>query len=156
MWEFLAQHILVVIASILSLGGIGLIVAMFAFGIPVALLLARAVDLFRALLDFLKTPVGQAVAVILIIVLAFVGGDVHRTRLDAQRWAAKERAAEVARVQREDDLKKRVAQEAAARIAEIQKQAEALQDEVNEYEKTLANRAACVATPDDVRRLRKF
>jgi hypothetical protein len=154
MWDFIARHLWVALALLFSFGGVGVLFALFAFGIPAALLLARAAGLLQSLVDFLKTPIGQAVAVIAIAIAAFVAGDVHRLRLDAER----EKAAAVAQIQRENALRASIADEAAAKVADIQKQSAALQQQVAIYERTLSaqNVTACRATGADVRQLRKL
>ena len=154
MWDLIAQHFWIVPAFIFSLGGVRILAAVFGLGIPTALLFARAGGIVQAGFEFLKTPVGQAVAVVLIIMSAFVAGDVHRTRLDL----ARERAADAARLEHDADIRRAIANDAAQRIAEIQRQADALQSQVAAYEQTLStqNAAACRATSADVRELRKF
>jgi fumarate reductase subunit D len=154
MWEFLAQHIWVALALLVSLGSIGAWVALIAFGIPAALLLVRAASLLQSIVEFLKTPMGQALAIILIVMTAFVAGDLHRTRVDAER----EKIAATAQAQREIEIKQALTSEAMQRIAEIRKQADDLQQQVTAYEHTLStqNAAACRATGDDVRQLRKL
>ena len=148
------QHIVWLVALTTSLGGIGVAIAVFAFGLPVALAIARVLGAFAALIAFLRTPVGQAAAVVVMVVAAFVAGDVHRLRLDQAQWCAQQASAE----QRAAELERFAAAEADARIADVEARAKDLQQKVAEYEKTIAERksVACLASPEDSRGLQRI
>lgn len=153
MWTFLAEHFSAVLAGVAALGGIGLVVLVFVFGVPALVILAKLVDAFKGLVAFFKTPLGQVIGIAALIVLAFLAGDLRRTRI-----AAAERKAEIARsVQaakdRDDAIKRDVAGDAAARMLTIQRAKSDLESKVSDYEKKLAARGGdpCIATDDDVR-----
>lgn len=143
------------------------IFAMFAArlglaAVPGAGLLAAIGSIVTAAVDFFRTPVGRAVGIILIGAALFIAGDVRRGRIDKERydakWAAAVAKAENARTARDEQIRRSMIAEADARIAAILRESEQLQSKVAEYEKALAssNAVACLATPDDARRLREL
>jgi hypothetical protein len=156
MWHFFASHIWTILGLVASFGAVGIAVAVLAFGVPAALILAHVAGFAREVARFLSTPTGQAVAVIALCLVAFAAGDIRRTRLDDAAWRVREAAAARAAEQRDARLAEETAADAAARIATLAHQAQDLQQKVTDYERTLATRddRACLATPDDVRSLR--
>ena len=166
MWHFLASHIWTILGLVASFGAAGIAVAVLAFGVPAALILAQAAGFAREAARFLSTPTGQAVAVIALCLVAFAAGDIRRTRLDDAMFRARQAAIARDAAEREARIARETAADAAARIAALAQDANDLQQKVTDYERTLATRArladasaqqddrACLATPDDVRSLR--
>src|SRR5262245_58813601 len=156
MWHFFASHIWTILALVASFGAAGIGVAVLAFGVPVALILAHVAGFAREAVRFLATPTGQAVAVIALCLVSFAAGDVRRTRLDDAAWRAREAQAARAAAERAAELAALTATDAAARIATLAQEADHLQQKVTDYERTLSTRddRACLAGPDDVRSLR--
>jgi hypothetical protein len=155
MWSFIALHFFGVAAGILSLGGIGMVAVVLIGGVPLALILAKIIDLVKAAIAFFSTPVGQAIGIVLISIAVFMAGDLHRARQDAIALKAYIARAEQARKDRDVEIKLEVAADANARIHDIDAQKIALESKVSDYEKALAARGAnaCRATDDDVRDL---
>jgi hypothetical protein len=156
MWHFFASHIWTILGLVASFGAVGVAVAVLAFGVPAALILAQVTGVVREAVRFLATPTGQAVAVIALCLVAFAAGDIRRTRLDDAMFRAREAAAARAAQERDARIAQETAADAATRIAALAQQAHDLQQKVIDYERTLATRddRACLATPDDVRSLR--
>jgi hypothetical protein len=156
MWHFLASHIWTILGLVASFGAVGIAVAILAFGVPAALILAHVAGFAREAVRFLATPTGQAVAVIALCLVSFAIGDIRRTRLDDAMFRAREAAAARAAEERDARIARETAADAAARIAALAQDAHDLQQKVTDYERTLATRddRACLATPDDVRSLR--
>lgn len=80
MIEFIATHIGALLLGAGGLTGIAAVVMIFVFGIPAAAIVASALSLGGKIVDFLKTPVGQAVAVVALCALCLFVGDVGATR----------------------------------------------------------------------------
>jgi len=158
MWHFFASHLWTFLGLVASFGTIGVAVAVLAFGVPAALIVARLVAVAREVLRFLSTPTGQAAAVIALCLAAFAAGDIRRTRLDDAAWRAREAAAERIVAERNARIRQEAAADAAQRIAAIAQQASELQQKVTDYERTISKRndGACLAGADDVRRLREL
>jgi multidrug resistance efflux pump len=156
MWHFLASHIWTILGLVASFGAIGIAVAVLAFGVPAALILAHVAGFAREAVRFLSTPTGQAVAVIALCLVSFAAGDIRRTRLDDAAWRAREEKAARALAEREARIARETAADAAQRMAALAHQANDLQQKVTDYERTLSARddRACLATADDVRSLR--
>src|SRR5262245_12088595 len=156
MWHVFASHICTIFGLVASFGAAGIAVAVLAFGVPAALILAHVAGFAREAVRFLATPTGQAVAVVALCLGAFAASDIRRTRLDDATWRSREAAAARAAEQRDARIAQETAADAAARIAALAQQAQDLQQKVTDYEHTLATRddRACLATPDDVRSLR--
>src|SRR5215510_547511 len=93
MWHFFASHLWTILGLVASFGTIGVGVAVLAFGVPAALIVARLVAVAREALRFLATPTGQAAAVVGLCLASFVAGDIRRTRLDDAAWRAREEQA---------------------------------------------------------------
>ena len=155
MWHFFASNLWTILGLIASFGMIGIGVAVFAFGVPAALIVARLFAVAREVLRFLATPTGQAVAVVALCLASFVAGDIRRTRLDDAAWQAREEEAARAAAERDARIRQETAADAAQRIAAVVHEANELQQKVTDYERTIStrNHRACLATPDDVRGL---
>jgi signal transduction histidine kinase len=156
MWHFFALHLWTILGLVASFGTIGLAVAVVAFGVPAALIVARLAAVAREALRFLSTPTGQAVAVVALCVASFVAGDVRRTRLDDAAWRAREQQVARAAAERDARIRQETATDAAQRLTAVLQEANELQQKVTDYERTISarNDRACLATPDDVRGLR--
>jgi len=133
-----------------ALGGAGLwIVALFFPS--VALLLKSA-------LDFLRSPLGLIVAVVLAGLVLFcsgyVGGDMHGTNTTRAAWRADNIAKKAAADRLIAENKTRAAADADARISAINAFAKTLDEKVKRYESETADRAGMRLNADDVRGMR--
>src|SRR5262249_45399658 len=117
MWHFFASNLWTILGLIASFGIIGIGVAVFAFGVPAALIVARLFAVAREVLRFLATPTGQAVAVVALCLASFVAGDIRRTRLDDAAWQAREEEAARAAAQRDARNRQETAAHPAQRTA---------------------------------------
>lgn len=113
-------------------------------------------DVLRAVVDFFRTPLGQAIgaAVILYFLLSGVwqaGGNYERTKCREASLAR-----ELAEEKRDRDAAEDARRNAQAALDESQERLKANEQKVDEYAKALAKRpdAACILTDDDIRRLR--
>lgn len=163
MWTFFAEHIFAILGTLGGLGAIGAIAALVFFGIPFAVVVAKALDFLRALIGFFETPLGAALGILILCGLSAFASDVRRTRIDAvlmkeqrdslnRQWqAVVDKAAddfEDARKQRDAEVDADIAKTVADKTAEI----EALQQKANANEgKAHPN---CVLSPDDLNGLR--
>lgn len=159
MWNFVIAHFWTIAGSVTALGGIGLIVVLILLGIPAAVIIAKVVDFFRAAIEFFKTPLGQAIGIVVLCVISAFVADIHRHQLDIadckrqiaandKTWqgridtAAEEfKNARSARDQEVDDDLKSVVD---AKDAEIN----ALRTKVDNYDGQ--DHPGCVLTPADL------
>lgn len=153
MWQFFAEHWLGFLTAIPALGLVGVLVAVVAFGVPAMLVVERMVSAGIAVVGFFKTPLGQVVGLALLLVVAFLAGDIRRTRIAAAERRAEIAAATAAAAERDATIKRDVAGDAAARILKIKAERDALETRANDYEANLklSPRPGCRADGDDVR-----
>lgn len=164
MMEFIFAHFWTLAGAVGGLGTLVLIAAMVFFGVPLAAVAAALITTTGKLIEFLKTPVGQAVAIVVIIAVTAFAFDAHGHRAELKLTAEKLRARDVywtARIEkasqdfaaaREDrdnsvavDIDKLVNQ----RLLEIKAQEQALAAiGANHEAKPSSN--PCVLTPDDL------
>lgn len=93
--EFIFAHLGTILGVLGGLGGVAAVAFVVIAGIPVAAVLASAISAFGKMVDFLKTPVGQGVAVVLLIALALFIGDAHGRRVEMKLSAGKVAARDV-------------------------------------------------------------
>jgi ABC-type multidrug transport system fused ATPase/permease subunit len=151
------MSILFWLIGLLGVAGGGLWVA--ALFVPAAALLLQQILAFlKECIAFLRTPVGQVVAVLVLIALAWFAGDRHRARLDAAADAAAQAQLEQAAQKRDANQAQLSDADAAQRAAYLEQQHLKDQETIDDYRKKLATAAdparACALTPDDALRLR--
>jgi hypothetical protein len=163
LYTFFATHILWILGIVGGLSGAGLLVAIVAFGVPAAIIVAKAVDFFKAALQFFSTPFGQAVAIGLLCALVAFGADIRRARIDAKAWVKEEAQINADWQQKVDDAaeafrsarQKRdeeVGADIAAAVQSKSSEIERLQQKVDTYEG--ADHPLCVLGPADLERVR--
>lgn len=163
MWTFFAEHIFGILSGVLGLGAVGVGVSIFAFGIPAVVIMSKAADFFRAIVQFFSTPLGQAIGIVAICAVCLFIGDIHRARVDAKIWNQKETALNrawqdkinqaaaafsTARQIRDKNVDADIEQVVREKAAEI----ETLQNKVSTYEN--APPSNCVLSPADLDSLR--
>jgi hypothetical protein len=154
MWSWFASNIGTIIAFIGGFGIIGVLVAIFAFGVPFMIIVSSALNFGGKFLEFLKSPLGMALGIMVLCGFFYFMGDVHRTRVDAEYWAEQKRLAEVARKERDAQVQAQVAADANQRIEAILEDQKQLQKQVDNYVSLLKNNPSCLVTDDDIKRLR--
>jgi hypothetical protein len=131
-------------------------------------IVGAASGILRAVFEFLKTPIGQVVAALLMVILAYTAGGVrasvklkaeHRSQVAAinAAWELRQREAsarhEAAQHQRDAEIAKQVEQATEARVSELEAQAFDLNEQVKRYEQSLGKVGdADRITPDDMSR----
>ncbi|WP_316168976.1 MULTISPECIES: hypothetical protein [unclassified Bradyrhizobium] len=122
-----------------------------------ALFVPSAAIALKAVLDFLRAPIGQILAGIVALVLwsgfIYAEGDVHGANATHAAWRAADAAAIAAAHKRDALIKAAVASATDHAIADIAASDKSLDQKVEQYGKANSGRPECRATADDIRRL---
>lgn len=158
MWTFFATHFWTFATSFGALGIVALVVCFVVFGWSFGAVLSAVVNLFKAIVEFFETPLGQVIGIVILCVIVWFAADIRRTRI----MAAQERVdiqnalaqaadtAESNRKRRDAQITQEVKADADAKINAIAAEKTELQERALEYEAALSNRPACTVTDDDV------
>lgn len=119
-----------------------------------ALFIPTVAITLKAVLDFLRSPIGQIVALIALLLFVFVsawiGGDIHGTRETKAAWTADRLARAKAESDRTEQLKVTMKAEAEARLAADQVFSLSIDAKVKTYVPHFPANAACRATRADI------
>jgi hypothetical protein len=152
MWSWVANHIGWILGA---LGGIGAgipVVLIIAFGIPAATIITSVVGFLKSAVDFLKTPAGQAFAVVGLCLLSALGGNILGHRSESAACEARVEGLVQASKEAKEQLEQKLA-DLTQKLREAQDEAERQADEHNEkIEDDL--KSSCHLSGDDVKRLR--
>jgi hypothetical protein len=114
--------------------------------------------LLKSALDFLKSPIGNVVAIgalmLFVFSSAWVGGDLHGTSETKAAWKADITKQAIEAAAREDALRKQMKALADGAIDADGGFGKQIDNEVSSYAKNSVKRPQCRASSDDVRRLR--
>lgn len=165
MSTFFISHFWLIVGSLAGLSGVLGIAALVFLGIPAAQVIVELLAIFKRLLAFFTTPIGQVIGVVILCAVCLFLGDLHGQRtqiaqcnkrvaaLDAV-WAAKVKKAgeefAAARKNRDSNVEDYVNGLVASRTAELAAKAADLQKKVDEYEKTDSHHGLCVLGPADI------
>jgi len=156
--EFVLGHFWQIAAAVLGLGGLGGLIAVFALGIPVMLVIDKLLGIVQAAIGFFSTRLGQQVGLGLLLAGAFLAGGLYEGSRELARcnarvaalnrqWQEREEAAAMkfknARTARDDSVAKDIGELVERQSAEI----EALQKKVVRYESK--DHPGCVLSADD-------
>jgi hypothetical protein len=153
---FIADHFGAILAIIASLGTVGIIALIVVIGMPAAVILANVIGAFKAVLEFLKTPLGMAVGIVALCGLMAFAGDMHGRRSASAECKESERAAELAAAQRDLAAHKAAAAVAEKSAAELSTYSSDLEQRIIAYEAELKARPACRLDQRDADRLREL
>lgn len=130
---------------ILGLGGVW-IAALFIPSVAVTL---------KAVLDFARSPIGQILALIALVLFVFVsawiGGDIHGTNVTKAEWKADRLARAKAEADRTAQLNATMRSTVEAKLAADQVFSLSIDEKVKTYVPHFPANAACRATRDDIR-----
>lgn len=157
MWEFFVNHIGAILASLGALTGIGLFVLILVVGVPAAVILAKAIDLAKAIVTFFSTPLGIAVGIALLCLLCLFIGDLNGSRREIAQCKANDLKAQLAAARRDNAIQKAAAASADQIALDLRAYSAQLETKVQAYADDLAKRppnGACVSTDADIQRLR--
>lgn len=157
MWQFFIEHFWGILATVGGLGGVALLVVIFLVGIPAVVIIAKVIDLGKSAIEFFKTPLGQAIGIVLLCCACFSFGVIHGGRKEAKLCREADVRAQLAAKARDATIAQSAAATAKHDAEQLQTINDALQTKVTDYETALAKRpvaVGCPLGPDDLKRLR--
>jgi uncharacterized membrane protein (DUF106 family) len=159
-WHFIADHFWLITGSLSTLGAVAVVAIIMVCGFPISTIVAAIGSVLTESIKFLETPVGEAIAVLILVLVVGVSVDVHQIRVDDASQRVAVQKALVAQAQKADEDRKardayvtqKVGADAQTRIAQIEAEKSDLEKKAKDYETALeaSKRARCSVTRDDL------